>query len=47
MSKKSVHVGIRGKTLNGYKTDIKNGYPLPAGTDIFYARMLTGQVRVS
>jgi len=27
--------------------DIKNGYPLFAGTDIFDARMLKGRVRVS
>jgi len=27
--------------------DIKNGYPLSAGMDIFDTPMLTGQVRVS
>jgi len=27
--------------------NIKNGYPLPAGLNIFDTRMLTGRIRVS
>ena len=33
------------KTRNGQKTDVKNGYPLPASTSIFDTRILIGWVQ--
>jgi len=47
MSKKFVFVDIHGLNPQRIGNGYKNGYLVPAGTSIFYTRMLTGRVRVS